>query len=215
MPIPVHEVDTDFRGHPTEQVTMTILKGLDERISEDLFLSALLAHLHPGKEFSLYSTLFLVLSYCRGGGGGGGTPLTSLRSSCARIHISSTPPPPPSPLGFSRCPSIPFKTTRLEMTGLNVVMWNSGGLRAAAPSTAQKMAFFDKEFPEANFSVAAFLETHHKNEDDFPDLINEYCTVASYFWYTSDMTSCILKSQCPAGCSMCVWYIRLPNMLIL
>ena len=57
-----------------------------------------------------------------------------------------------------------------------MVMWNSGGLRAAATSTAQKMGFFDKEFPEANFSVAAFLETHHKNEDDFPDLINEYCT---------------------------------------
>ena len=36
------------------------------------------------------------------------------------------------------------------------------------------MGFFDKEFPEANFSVAAFLETHHKNEDDSPDLIREY-----------------------------------------
>ena len=62
------------------------------------------------------------------------------------------------------------------MAGLKVVMWNSGGLRAAAPSTAQKMDFFDKEYPEANFSVAAFLETHHKDEDDFPDVINEYCT---------------------------------------
>ena len=59
------------------------------------------------------------------------------------------------------------------MAGLHVAMWDSGGLRAAAPSTAQKMEFFDKEFPEANFSVAAFLETHHKNADDFPDLINE------------------------------------------
>ena len=62
------------------------------------------------------------------------------------------------------------------MAGLKVVVWNSGGLRAAAPSTAQKMIFFDQEFPEANFSVAAFLETHHKDEDDFPDLINEYRT---------------------------------------
>ena len=62
------------------------------------------------------------------------------------------------------------------MAGLHVVMWNSGGLRAAALSTAQKLGFFDKEFPEANFSVAAFLETSHKDEDDFPDLINEYRT---------------------------------------
>ena len=58
------------------------------------------------------------------------------------------------------------------MAGLKVVMWNSGGLRAAAHSAAQKLDFFDKEFPEANFSVAAFLETHHKYEGDFPDLIN-------------------------------------------
>ena len=56
------------------------------------------------------------------------------------------------------------------MAGPKVVMWNSGGLRAGAHSTEQKMAFFDKEFPEANFSVTAFLETH-KSEDDFPDLI--------------------------------------------
>ena len=66
------------------------------------------------------------------------------------------------------------------MAGLTVVMWNSGGLRAAAHSTAQKMDFFDKEFPEANFSVAAFLETHQKDEDDFPDLISEYRTHHHY-----------------------------------
>ena len=56
------------------------------------------------------------------------------------------------------------------MAGLNVVIWNCGGLRAAANSKAQKMDFFVKEFPKANFSVASFLETHDKNEDDFPRL---------------------------------------------
>ena len=53
-------------------------------------------------------------------------------------------------------------------------MWNSGGLWASAETMNQKMAFFDKEYPQANFTVTAFLETHHKDEDDFPDLINEY-----------------------------------------
>ena len=43
VPIPVHEVDTDGRGHPAEKDTMTILKGLEERLSEDLFLSTELA----------------------------------------------------------------------------------------------------------------------------------------------------------------------------
>ena len=60
------------------------------------------------------------------------------------------------------------------MAVLHAVMWNSGGLRAAANSMAQNVAFFDKEFPNANFSVVVFLETRHKNEDHFPDLINEY-----------------------------------------
>ena len=43
VPIPVHEVDTDGRGHPTVDGTMTILKGLGERLPEDLFFSAELA----------------------------------------------------------------------------------------------------------------------------------------------------------------------------
>ena len=59
------------------------------------------------------------------------------------------------------------------MAGLKLVMWNSGCLRASAHFHGPRMAFFDKEFPKANFSVAAFLETHYKNEDDFPDLIKE------------------------------------------
>ena len=54
--------------------------------------------------------------------------------------------------------------------------WNSGGLRASATSTPGKMAFFDKQFPNGNFAIAAFIETHHKNEEDFPDLIKEYMT---------------------------------------
>ena len=60
------------------------------------------------------------------------------------------------------------------MAGLKIVLWNSGGLCAAIPSTPLKMGFFDKEFPNANFTVAAFVETHHKTENDFPDLIQEY-----------------------------------------
>ena len=60
------------------------------------------------------------------------------------------------------------------MAGLDLVLWNSGGLCASTTTTPQKMGFFDKEFPNANFSVAAFVETHHKSEHDFPELIREY-----------------------------------------
>ena len=55
-----------------------------------------------------------------------------------------------------------------------VVCWNSAGIRASANSTAKKFAFLDKEFPKANFAIAALIETHHKNEDDFPDEFKEY-----------------------------------------
>ena len=61
-------------------------------------------------------------------------------------------------------------------SNLKLVMWNSGGVRNSADSTPLKMGFFDKEFTSSNFSVAAFLETHHKSERDFPDLLRQYET---------------------------------------
>ena len=59
------------------------------------------------------------------------------------------------------------------MAGLNVVLWNSAGLTASAVSTALKTGFFDKQFPVHSFSVAAFVETHHKSELDFPEYIRQ------------------------------------------
>ena len=60
------------------------------------------------------------------------------------------------------------------MAALKVTLWNCNGLRASAESTAHKMGFFDKMFPLANFSIAVFVETHHKGEDDFPSQIIDY-----------------------------------------
>ena len=47
------------------------------------------------------------------------------------------------------------------MMGQKIICWNSAGIRASADSTPLKLAFFDKEFPNANFDIAAFVETHH------------------------------------------------------
>ena len=60
------------------------------------------------------------------------------------------------------------------MNDLKIVLWNSGGLRAEANSTALKMAFFDKEYKHTNFDIAAFVETHHKDTDKFPQEISDY-----------------------------------------
>ena len=60
------------------------------------------------------------------------------------------------------------------MADLKVVLWNCGGLRANTASTLQKMGTFDKSLPNASFDIAAFVETHHRDESDFPDLIKEY-----------------------------------------
>ena len=52
----------------------------------------------------------------------------------------------------------------------SVILWNSAGLRASTDSTAAKFAFFDSQFSNAKFSIAAFVETHHKDDQDFtPD----------------------------------------------
>ena len=57
------------------------------------------------------------------------------------------------------------------MIGQKVILWNSAGLRASTDSTAAKFAFFDSQFSNAKFSIAAFVETHHKDDQDFtPDL---------------------------------------------
>ena len=49
-----------------------------------------------------------------------------------------------------------------------VICWNSAGLRASTVTTPKKMAFFDSQFPNANFAIAAFIETHHKSEQEIP-----------------------------------------------
>ena len=55
-----------------------------------------------------------------------------------------------------------------------VVCWNSAGIRASATSTPSKIAFFDNEYPNGNFAIAAFTETHHKGIDDLPEKFREY-----------------------------------------
>ena len=54
------------------------------------------------------------------------------------------------------------------MAELKIALWNCGGLRRSSPSTSRKMAFFDKELQHNAFHFAAFVETHHRDDDDFP-----------------------------------------------
>ena len=54
------------------------------------------------------------------------------------------------------------------------VLWNSAGLRASTASTSQKFSFFDSQFKNANFSIAAFVETHHKDHKDFTQDFFQY-----------------------------------------
>ena len=55
-----------------------------------------------------------------------------------------------------------------------VILWNSAGLRASADSTPAKLTFFDDQFKNANFSIAAFVETHHKGDQDFSIELGQY-----------------------------------------
>ena len=54
------------------------------------------------------------------------------------------------------------------ITKLKIVLWNCSGIRAAAGSTAAKLALFDTMFPHAGFDIAALVETHHKRAADSP-----------------------------------------------
>ena len=63
----------------------------------------------------------------------------------------------------------------------NIIIWNCNGLRATAGSSVGKLDFFDKEFPNASFAIAAFIETHHRSVDDFPDRIKDYQSTHNCF----------------------------------
>ena len=60
------------------------------------------------------------------------------------------------------------------MADFNVVLWNCDGLRPSATSTPLKMAFFNKEFVKTKFSLAAFVETHLKADDELPTSIKHH-----------------------------------------
>ena len=52
------------------------------------------------------------------------------------------------------------------MASFKCVALNCGGLRDTTVSK-QKLLFFEKEYKN-DFDAAFFLETHHRNENEFP-----------------------------------------------
>ena len=60
------------------------------------------------------------------------------------------------------------------MASHKMVLWNSAGLRASANSTLEKINFFDSQFPNASFAIAALVETHHKDSEDYSPVLAQY-----------------------------------------
>ena len=52
------------------------------------------------------------------------------------------------------------------MAPFKVLVWNCGGLRDTAVSQ-NKAFFFEKDYRN-DFDAAFFVETHHKDQTDFP-----------------------------------------------
>ena len=55
-----------------------------------------------------------------------------------------------------------------------VILWNSAGIRASASSTLEKFNLFDSQFPNASFSIAALVETHHKDAQDYSQELGQH-----------------------------------------
>ena len=60
------------------------------------------------------------------------------------------------------------------MASLKLISWNCQGLRSDNSMTSQKMAFLETQYSQRPFDVLSLLETHHRNESDFPSLITAY-----------------------------------------
>ena len=56
----------------------------------------------------------------------------------------------------------------------SIILWNCAGLRASTDSTAEKFSFFDSQFRDAKFTIAAFVETHHKDGNDFTTDLSQF-----------------------------------------
>ena len=54
------------------------------------------------------------------------------------------------------------------MADTKFLMWNSSGIRAGTDTTPAESAFFDQQNPNADYTFAAFVETHHRDEKDLP-----------------------------------------------
>ena len=54
------------------------------------------------------------------------------------------------------------------MAETKMTIWNSAGIRASTATTPANITFFDKENPHANYTIAALVETHHRDKNDFP-----------------------------------------------
>ena len=60
------------------------------------------------------------------------------------------------------------------MGSAKVVLWNCAGFRNSADSTPAKFTFLDTQFPKARFEIAALVETHHKDSQDFSADLGHY-----------------------------------------
>ena len=60
------------------------------------------------------------------------------------------------------------------MASFNVTSWNCRGIKARSPKTQAKADFLETHFSTRPFDILALLETHHKDLDDFPDLLQGY-----------------------------------------
>ena len=60
------------------------------------------------------------------------------------------------------------------MASLSINCWNCQGLGARSYNTQAKMDFLETHFSSSPFDILGLLETHHRDDDDIPILIQNY-----------------------------------------
>ena len=74
------------------------------------------------------------------------------------------------------------------MATLSINCWNCRGINARSPNTQLKMDFLETHFSSKPFDILALVETHHRDEDDFPELLKEY-RLTHHFRHTPQQVS--------------------------
>ena len=82
------------------------------------------------------------------------------------------------------------------------------------PLCQNKLDFFDKEHPSGSFSIAVFIETHHRDFDDLPEKLREYGPTHDLLYHSPAPRDHAHRIMFHKDFEVLSWLVRIPGRLV-